>query len=280
LKEFLIFLVVIFYSQKNYAQGNDLQSPKFAVGLQSWYSFTHNGFVQVREDQYQGAHLSFQDDLKMKSWGNVSLYASDQIKKDIFLTFYLSWFYTSGKSTLPYAFYYNGTLIDGSRGLDISPTLYFRSRLDLSHRFQWPEVFEVRSKIGLIYDNMTFYVKGEVAPGSPRNEVYERFGSQALPFPYLGGEIDKRISVKSHLSLSVIGTHIPKFKSFFHEGGRVSIQYSMAETCLNYYYDLKNFQLGIGYKYSYLRHVEESVEDTNHFKISASGIAVSLAYKF
>lgn len=248
--------------------------------MQVWYSFTHTGFVQVRENQYQGEYLSFPDKLNMNTWGNVSLFFRNQLKPGLVLTSYLSWYHTSGRTTLPYSFYYNGTLIDGTSGVNIAPTIYIRMRVDITHYLINHKNLKLGSKSGLVYDNMTFYVKGDVAPGSPRNEPVEFFGRQAIPFPYLGANFDYQVSRRSNINVALFGTYIPKFKSFFREGGRMSIKYAMTEASLDYTYAINQYKVGLGYKYSYLRHLEESSEDTNRFKISASGININITYTF
>jgi hypothetical protein len=82
------------------------------------------------------------------------------------------------------------------------------------------------------------------------------------------------------LGLKAFGTCIPRFKSFYKEGGNVYLQYEIADVRIDYRHYFNNFGFSLGYRYSYLHHIEESEEDTNRFKISASGFAFGAAYKF
>ncbi len=145
------------------------------------------------------------------------------------------------------------------------------------HLRKW-EKGELRFIGGLVYDYFTIYLDGEISPESERREVFEQFERQALPYPYLGigGKLD--LNEKSGLQTSVRGTYIPKFNSFFHEGGDVALQYNSLIWETDYYINWSKFQFEIGASYRSIYLLGDSAEDTNEFSLSSLGPYIKLEY--
>ena len=65
---------------------------------------------------------------------------------------------------------------------------------------------------------------------------------------------------------ALAGTYIPKFKSFFKEGGNVDLSYKLLMADVSYTRIVGRYRMSLGGRYQYMNLFQESDEDTNHFE--------------
>ncbi len=180
----MFFLVAISVGP---AVGQQIQEnkPRYGIGAQYTHEFVIDGFVRVREWEVQGDKMKLRD-LGMSDYPALRLHLKRRFKKNGTLEIAYDRYFMRGNATFDRNISYNGTLIDGRRGIDVSPTRYYRLSALYSGNLPGSNRLALRYTAGLVYDHVTFFLDGEVRPESTRNEVYERFGKQALPYPIVG----------------------------------------------------------------------------------------------
>jgi hypothetical protein len=129
-------------------------------------------------------------------------------------------------------------------------------------------------------DHITFYLDGEVDPASTKDEVLEGFGRQAFPYPVIGLKGAIGLNSKSSIHWETSGTYVPKFESFYTEGGNVYLQYSNVQADVSYSRAISNFNVSIGTKLRYMHLFQESLEDTNVITTLTMGPYVGAVYHF
>jgi len=258
----------------------DSSSPKWSAELTYWNAFTFGGYVQVGELQYTGDKLYLSRDLGINRLMSPGIIISRRINNSSSLTFSTERFLFSGHHIVDRNIFYNGALIKGADGLSINQTWFYRIKLSFEKSFHSQANLYPTIIAGIIYDGLTFYVNGTLLPGYGK-EQHEDFVTQALPYPFVGARLNKPLSPRSSLAFEMSGTYIPLFRSFFNEGGPISLKYSTADCNLHYWLKQKGFKIGIGYLWRLIRLYEYSAEDDpNDFLLKASGIQLNIRYNF
>lgn len=249
------------------------------VGAQLNQEFVLDGYVHVREWELVGDKMKLKE-LGMTSYPAVQLYLERHLKKSRILAFAYDHYFMHGRSTFDRDIIYNGTIINGRKGIDVSPTVYFRASAIYTGPLVNHAYFALRYKVALVLDYIKFYLEGEVTPSSPSQEVYEGFGRQAFPYPLIGliGKI--YVSEKSNINFEVSGTYIPRFTSFYKEGGYVDLQYSNFLTATNYSCLFGDFEVALGLNLRHMHLFQESKEDTNIITTLTAGPYIETRYQF
>ena len=279
----LTSLIIIFNSTVTSSYGQpgfqDTVSKKWSVCLSYWNAFTFSGYTQVGEFPYTGDKLSLLNDLGMNKLLYPEFTLTRHTSNSSSFNFSAGRFFFSGHSTPSRNIFYNGALIEGADGISINLTNFYRVTLGFEKRFRSSSGFYPALLTGLVYDALNFYVRGTILPGYGE-EDHEDFVTQSLPYPFIGGRLNKSLSPKSYLSVEATGTYIPLFKSFFYEGGQMSLHYATANCGLQYWYKQKRFEIGIAYMWRWMKQYEYSKEDDpNDFFLKASGLQLSGRYE-
>jgi len=252
---------------------------KWGVGLSYWHAFTFSGYTQVGENQYTGDKLSLVKDLGMSKLIYPELNLVHHISNASSFTFSAGRFFFSGHNNPGRNIFYNGALLKGADGVSIDLTNFYRITLGFEKSFRSSSGFYPVLLAGLVYDALNFHVNGTILPGYGQ-EDHEDFVTQSLPYPFIGGRLNKSLSSRSYLSVEATGTYIPLFKSFFYEGGQMSLHYATANCSLQYWYKQKRFKIGVGYLWRWMKQYEYSKEDDpNDFFLKASGLQLSGRYE-
>ena len=277
----IIILQACFSTAASFPSDSIASENKWRIGLIASEAVDFSGYVLVREAQYSGDKLSLTKHLGMKNFLSTGIFISYLLNnKSSLLSFSFQRNFFRGHSVLPNDIFFNGTLIKGSDGISINRTEFtrlcfrFEKSFNNYHKF-YPEIIA-----GLLFDRILFKIDGTILPNSPRFEPVEGFKRQALPYPFLGVRLNRKLSAKSMLSIEASGTYIPLFKSFFKEGGPVYLKYYSADAALNYQHAQGAFTFNIAYFWRELRIYEYSEEDTNDFFLSVSGIRFTIVYRF
>jgi hypothetical protein len=277
-KIFLIHIALFsFFSVLSQEKQKELTG--YSIGASYTQEFVLDGFVKVREWELEGDKMNLKD-LGMSNYPAVQIFVEKKWNKNRSITLSYDHYFMRGSANFDRDIAYNGTLINGRKGIDVSPTRYYRLSANYSATLWKKKFVELQYSAGLVYDRCTFYLDGEVSESSTRNEVYEGFGKQALPYPVVGLKGIGRFGEGNTIIIEVGGTYIPRFKSFFNEGGPIYLQYSNFEADVNYTRSAKKFDASFGMKLRTMHLLQESEEDTNELKTVTAGPYVEIVYNF
>lgn len=248
-----------------------------SMGIQYTHEFTLDGYVRVREWELEGDKMSLKE-LGMGGYAAVNMFVVKHFPSNRSLQLSYDRYFMQGTSYFERDIAYNGTLINARNGIDVSPTRYYRLMLQYTGNIGAYKVLSVQYLVGVVYDHITFYLDGDVSQLSMRNEVYEQFGRQAFPYPYVGIKGTYDFNDFSGITFTMQGTYIPEFKSIFTEGGPVNLQYNYFQTDLSYVRHIRKLDIGLGTKTRYMHLLERSEEDTNLLSTFTGGPYIHLAY--
>ena len=251
----------------------------YTVGVACTHEFVLDGYVRVREWDVQGHKMGLRD-LGMTSYPALQVLVQKRLRKNKSIALIYDHFFMRGSASFDYDIAYNGTIINGRKGIDVSPTQYNRLTATFSGPIVSHHHFQLNYKASLVIDHITFYLNGEVRPASPSTEVFERFGRQAFPYPVLGAEGRVLLNENDHLNAEIAGTYIPKFKSFYTEGGNVDLHYRTFLAAVSYTRGINDFEVSVGARLRYMHLFQESMEDTNILSTLTAGPYVGVLYNF
>lgn len=279
MKKTLLTLTVLLTVVSGFSQKSENKLDGFILGAQYNHEFVLGGYVRVREWELPGDKMMLKD-LGMDNYSAVQVSVMKRLKRNNSIAVTYDHYFMRGSATFDRDIAYNGTLINGRNGIDVSPTRYYRISASYRGMMLDKPHLGLQYMVGLVYDHIVFYLDGDVSVYSPRNEVYEGFGKQALPYPVvgLGGYYD--FSDAGKLKIEVSGTYIPEFKSFYTESGRMYLEYSTFLTDLNYSRIIKDFEISVGGKLRYMHLFQESREDTNDISTFTAGPYAGVVYHF
>lgn len=279
MKQVVLFTFSLLQVAATFAQDHDVQRSAYSFGVQYHREFVLDGYVRVREWELEGDKVKLRD-LGMTNYPAVNFYATKALRNNKSLTISVDRYFMQGRATFDRDIVYNGTIIDGRAGIDVSPTRYYRASIIFSGPLLTMPGFKLEYTTALVLDHITFYLDGKVSPLSPKSEVLEGFGRQALPYPVIGFQGNINLGHHSNFNFQMSGTYIPRFQSFYTEGGNVSLQYKNFQSGISYSRNISNFQLAIGTRFRYMHLWQESNEDTNVINTITAGPYLEIVYRF
>ncbi len=238
-----------------------------------------NGYIKVRELDIEGDKVQLQD-VGMKNYPALQLQLERTFRNDGRLSLTYENYFIKGNAILDHNIEYNGTIINGSTGIDVAQTRFYRLGAHYHGNLYSEKEFRIQYIAGIVFDHTTFYLDGQVEPGSPRQEVYEKFGKQALPYPEAGISARYIYKKMNEFNLDVSGTYIPKFKNFYQEGGNMYLRYSTFLADLNYTHRFQSWEFTGGFQMRSTHLFGESIEDTNDLKMSIAAPYVGVGFNF
>ena len=272
-------MAILVYESAVSQQMKHKKNEEFCIAIQYNHEFVIDGFVRVREWELQGDKMKLKD-LGMTSYPAIQLYIEKHLQKKRSISLAYDHYFMRGSATFDRDITYNGTIIDGRQGIDVSPTVYFRISAMYAGPLLNKRRLDLQYNVGVVLDHITFYLDGVVVPTSPKTEVLEGFGRQAFPYPVLGlqGRID--LEHNNNINVEVSGTYIPKFESFYTEGGNVYLQYSNFQAAVDYSRIVSAVEIALGARFRYMHLFQESYEDTNIIETVTGGPFVKIVYHF
>ena len=268
--------LVLFF--KSYPQ-SETQNVYYKICASYSHEFVIDGFVRVRERDLTGDEMNFKE-LNINNIRSITVFLEKGFSNNGNLSLRFKRNLLRGNSYKDKVIAYNGTLIDWKTGIDVSPTQFYSIQFTYSKDLMSLNKTQIRYHAGIVYDYINFYLDGKVAETSLRNEVYENFGKQALLYPVLGISSEINLTPIDHINLIATGSYIPKFKSFFKEGGNIYIQYKSLESKVCYDKEISKFNISVGAVLNYFYLWQESQEDTNEINILKVGPVLNVNYKF
>jgi hypothetical protein len=279
MRKMFLLVVVAIAATASFGQGLIGNNGDFSIGVNYSHEFVVDGFVRVREWELPGDKMKLRD-LGIKSLPALQLNATKTFTKGRSVSLIYDHFFISGESTFDRDIAYNGTIINGRDGINVSPSRYFRVSAIYSAPLVKRQNFSLLYTAGLVLDHITFYLDGQVASSSERDEVFERFGRQSFPYPVIGLKGTHGMGPKSSIQWETSGTYVPKFKSFYTEGGNVFLQYSNFQADVKYSRAISDFDVFIGARLRYMHLFQESMEDTNVINTFTIGPFAGVRYHF
>jgi len=262
-----------------FSQKVDKSQSRFSLGAQYAHEFVIDGFVRVREWELPGDKMNLKE-LGMNNYPALQLFVKKRLKNNGSFTLTYDHFFMRGRATFDRDIIYNGTIIDGTQGIDVSPTRYNRATFSYRQTVLKGKLFDLGYTAGVVLDHIKFYLDGKVSAASEKNEVFEGFGRQAFPYPFGGLNAIAHIGAISELNLEVSGTYVPEFKSFYTEGGHVNLQYSLFQTDIHYSRRVSDVEIEVGGRLRYMHLFQESPEDTNILRTFTGGPYIGVVYNF
>jgi hypothetical protein len=267
-----------FQYASSFGQHATAASRRYAVGVQYTQEFVLGGYVRVREWEVIGDKVLLKD-LGMNSYVAASTWMEYALRKERRIRLAYDRYFMRGTSRFDRDIFYNGTIVDGRSGIDVSPSRYYRISAQYSGCVIHREHIRLWYLGALVFDHIVFYLDGKVSPASPMSEVYEKFGRQALSYPVVGfrGEWSDHVG---SLCWEISGSYIPEFKSFYTEGGKMRLQYSNFLADVKYSRRWGHFDIAIGGKLRHMKLFQESREDTNEIRTLSAGPYIEARYRF
>lgn len=271
-------VLILLYVTTGSSQSGEKRDASLSIGMHYTYEIVFDGYVHVREWELRGDKMSL-NDLGVNGYPALNMFVSKKLSRNRSLLLSYDRYFMHGTSYFDRDIAYNGTLINARNGIDVSPTRYYRLTFKYTGNLDTYDPFDLQYVVGLVYDHVTFYMDGDVSEFSVRDEVYEQFGRQAFPYPFVGLKGTYHLNDVSEIDLSLSGTYIPEFKSFFTEGGPVYLQYGNFQADLSYVRHINQFNINIGAKTRYMHLLQRSEEDTNLLSTFTGGPYLGVVYK-
>src|SRR5690606_12320779 len=107
------------------SQDMESKAGRYSIGAQYMQEFVLDGHVKVREWELEGDKMDLKD-LGMTSYPALQLFLEKKLHKNQSIKLSYDHYFMRGSATFDKDIAYNGTLINGRKGIDVSPTRYYR----------------------------------------------------------------------------------------------------------------------------------------------------------
>jgi hypothetical protein len=239
------------------------------------------GYVQVRENQLQGTHLSLHGDLGIDTVESVTLAAAYHLSPNDSLRLIFDSIFLYGSSTLSQDVLFNGAQLQGGTTAQSRPEFFRLTGLYERHLLDLAGGGHLAGDIGFTYVFLTYKINGTLSPQSTGGETKEDFLTQELPVPMLGFSLELPISERTSFVGSVLGGYLPQVDSLRQEGGDVKLSQTNVDVLAGLRYQLTPaLDLRGGYAFHYFTQHETSTEDGNYFQLWDNDFTLALLYRF
>jgi hypothetical protein len=268
---------------------SDPRPQKFDLEIGNMSGFVDSdSFVQVREDQIGGDHLTFPS-LGLKTAQIPHVDGRFWLNERNALSFQLRYFVLNGSQFLENPKNFNGATIAGGQTLHSRPVWY---SVGLFYDHRWKPVClgkdgALLASFGLEYTFIDFRINTGHAPvtgTSAGNETKEGFYLQELPIPTFGVRLNRRVSPSFILNASLSGNWINHWNSQRKEGGTIYLSQRKLEAHLGFKIKneakFKSFHPLFGLFYYDFRQLEESNEDGNLVHLKMLGPELGIGFEF
>ena len=107
------------------AQNTAESKRNYSISVGYTHEFVLDGYVRVREWDLEGDKMGLRD-LGMDSYPALQVQVRKRLRKNKSITITYDHFFMRGSATFDRDIAYNGTIINGRKGIDVSPTRYNR----------------------------------------------------------------------------------------------------------------------------------------------------------
>jgi Outer membrane protein beta-barrel domain len=239
------------------------------------------GYVQVRENQIQGTHLSLHGDLGIDTIEYVTVTGEYHLTPNDSLRLNFDTIFLYGSSTLSEDVLFNGALLQGGTTAESRPEFFRLTGLYERRLFDLSGGGRIAGDIGFTYVFLTYKINGTLSPQSTGGETKEDFVTQELPVPMLGLSFEQPISERTSFVCSALGGYLPMVDSLRNEGGDVKLSQTNVDLLVGLRYAFTPaLDLRGGYAFHYFTQYEKSNEDGNYFQLWNNDFALALVYRF
>lgn len=254
--------------------------PPFEVTLTSSVGIPR-GYVNVRENETAGSHLSLHGDLGIDTVEDVELGLAYHLTP--LDTFRLRWdsIFLYGTQRTDQDKFFNGATFAAGSDLESRPEFFRVTALYERHLLDFANGGKLAGDVGATYVLLTYKINGKLSSNTAGSETKEDFLTQELPIPMLGVSYEQPLGERVRLVTSLLGGYLPKVDSLRSEGGEVKLQQSHVDFDLGFDYAFTDaLSGGAGYRVSYFAQHETSHEDGNDFQLTQNLLTFHVAYRF
>jgi hypothetical protein len=265
------------------------------------------GYVQVRENEIQGTHLSFHSDLGIDTVERVTAGAAYHLSDVSRLRLAFDTIFLYGTERLDSDVFFNGATLQGGTDLQSRPEFFRLTALYERQLLDFARGGGVAADIGLTYVFLTYKMHGTLSPlsqggggevvahdsaighqesssgaslGTPAT-VKEDFLTQELPIPMLGVTFDYPLATQWSFLGNVLGGWLPRVDSLRTEGGTVYLSQSHVDLSALLRYRLSAcVDVDAGYAFHYYTQHESSHEDGNYIQLWDNDLLAEVRYHF
>lgn len=238
-----------------------------------------DGYVYVQELGTAADSLSFNEDLGVSRWHNVSLKVRRTFKNHSSISISAERFFYSATKKTNRNIYFNELVINGRAGITVDDSYINRGLLMFEDPItKWDAKLRISYMAGLMYDNIIFHISGQVINDGDSTNFKENFNDQIIPSLVLGGKLEWGIcnSTKSRLTLESFGTYIPS--SLMNTLTGAKFEYTAINAGLGYTYDTGKFFVSPKIT---VRHLHSRNDENRHiFRTSNGGVGVEVGFRF
>jgi hypothetical protein len=239
------------------------------------------GYVNVRENETAGSHLSLHGDLGIDTVESVELGVAYHLTP-------LDGFRLRGDSIFLYGTqqtdeekFFNGATFAAGSDLQSRPEFFRITALYERQFFHFANGGRLAGDVGATYVLLTYKIHGTLAANTSGTETKEDFLTQELPIPMLGISYEQPLAEHMWLVGSLLGGYLPWVDSLRSEGGEVKLQQSHVDFDLGFDYAFNEaMSAGAGYRVSYFAQHEKSHEDGNDFQLTQNLATFHFTYRF
>jgi hypothetical protein len=273
-KALLLLLVLAVYS--SYAQE---KKGNWSVSLGYTFEPLIDGYVYVKEINSVADSLSFNEDLNVSRWHNVSVKVKKTFKSKSSLSLSFEKFFYASTNKLDKNIYYNDLVINGRAGITVSNSYIYRGLLLFEDPVtKWDAKLRLSYLVGLLYDNIIFHISGQVINEGDSVNFRENFNDQVIPSLVLGGKAEWSIcqSAHSRITLETFGTYIPS--RLMNRLTGATFEYTAINGALGYTYDTGKFFISPKITG---RHMHSRNDEERHiFRTTNGGVNLEIGFRF
>ena len=133
---------------------------------------------------------------------------------------------------------------------------------------------------GLILESLKFYIDGNLDSSTTRSEKYESFDRQLMPVPAISGRWSDSLAGSFAYAAEASGAWLPKTKTHYKEGGNIYFSQYNLDLKTEVIYSVSAADMALGYHFKLFHQLQDSGEDTNEFRLSASSLYLDFRFLF
>jgi hypothetical protein len=243
------------------------------------YNILVDGHMNVNDPRFPADKISFTQDIGNTLWSNIGLTLNRTFKNNSAFSLTGEYFFISGANQSQRNIWFNGVLLNSSEEITIDHSRIIRMQAFYEKvlRNTHPSI-RLTFLAGLIYDYHLMEITSGILNDTDPVLLHEDFNDQVIPYPQLGGRIEKELTSQHRIVFQAAGTYIPRMSRSDIKRKLETFQYYCFNSSFSYQFSKNNFSFGTGITYRFFRTAED--EGTHDFYVSLLGVNALLTYRF